>query len=218
MGRLLITKDEDEALPLTVLQIIDGTRRGGAREIVQELWGAGYTITRRRGGDPFDVPKEIIPRGMGYQWVARATLTDPEGSRWQPVPSSRHDGLFAPVGYGGDIEVGGMVLAEMPKAQVDEAHAANIAKAHRNVDDWIEKYSGQFSGGVRVWTGDPNGPPSTFRPVGDPETGRVVIAQSPALVVPKAEPAPTSAADVTSAPKPQQSWLRRLLNLISTEH
>lgn len=208
MARLSLIDDhglDKEHLP-TVLEIIAGVNGLGAREIVQELWGAGYTITRRRGGDPFDVPKDIIPRGMSYQWIERATLT---GSRWQPVPASRHDGLFAPVGYAGDIEVGGMVLVEMPKAQVDEAHAAHIAKAHKNVDDWIEKTGAQFSGGVRVWTGDPARPPSAFCPVGDPGVARVVIAQSPVV----AEPPPAA-----PAPKRPVSWLRRLLNLISTEH
>lgn len=208
--------DLDTERQPTVLEIIASVDGFRAREIVQELWGSGYTIVARRRGDPFDVPQDLIPRGMSYQWANKADLDHLKKLHWHQVPASRHDGIFAPAGFVGDIEVGGMLLVERLKSEVDEAHAASIAKAHKNVDDWVEKYGGQFSGGVRVWTGDPDKPPTAFRPVGKPETARVVVVQSPALADPKLEPAPVTT--VAPAPQPRQSWLRRLLNLISTEH
>src|SRR6267142_5671283 len=97
-----------------------------SRDIIDDLWGAGYTILpRRRHADPFHVPVEMVPQGRSYQWMH--LIHDKFhfiGSRgdyslgWSPVPASRHDGYFLPAGYIGDIEVNGLGLFEKPKFEV----------------------------------------------------------------------------------------------------
>lgn len=198
MARASQIDDEEDYHPPTVPEIIDSVSRCGAREIIQELWGYGYTILPRRGGDPFEFDQKIVPRGMAYQWNV---IGEPLSS-WCPVPASRHPGLFVPVGTNGDIEVSRMVLVERPKAMVDDANAAMVAKAHKNIDDWVQKYGGQFSGGVKVWTGDPDRPPTEFRTVGNPEIAEKIMVES----------------DVPITPKPSDiSWARRLINFFKEQ-
>lgn len=72
--------------------------------------------------DRLKVPKEMIPSGMDYQWVTDSVLGQPMPQRrarferkgWMPVPSERHDGVFMPRGYKGEINVDGLVLMERP--------------------------------------------------------------------------------------------------------
>lgn len=96
---------------------------------LHDLWGEGYTVVPRLA--TFDVPEHIIPHGMTYQWneirKSEPKVKYPEG--WTPVSAERHPGLFAPFGYVGNIEVGGMVLCEKPRTQVEAAHAERIAGA-----------------------------------------------------------------------------------------
>lgn len=134
---------------------------GGSKIIgddaIQNLWGMGYTIVRRQS-DHLYVDERIIPRGMAYQWCAtkaidgaRSTAHFYGATGWSPVSASRHDGIFAPAGYQGDIEFGGLILMEKPKAEVDAELAANAAKAHKQVGDWAKRNAADgFSGTVRV--------------------------------------------------------------------
>ena len=213
MGRIsqIDDCDLDEERPPTVLEIIASVNGLGAREIVQELWGAGYTITKRRSGDPFEFDRKIIPVGMTYEWRAKSVLSETPHYKfqemdfdgWHAVPASRHDGVFMPCGYEGDIEYGRQMLMETEKTRADASDAQRTAKAHQNVDDWVQKYGGQFSGGVRVWTGDVDAPaPSEWRNVGVSELAEKVIAH-----------------DIESipGPKPQPSWFRRMVNFLKEQ-
>lgn len=127
-------------------------------DAVQDLWGIGYTIIRRhQHPDPFHVPAEVIPHGRSYQWwhlihdkfhFYRPENATPSG--WAPVPASRHDGMFMPFGTSGAIEVNGLGLFDKSKFEVDADRAQQIDAAHKLVDDWKEKWGGQFSGDVSV--------------------------------------------------------------------
>src|SRR5262245_13033776 len=72
--------------------------------------------------DRLKVPREAIPEGMDYQWITDSVLGQPMPQRrarferrgWQPVPAERHDGMFMPKGYKGEINVDGVVLMERP--------------------------------------------------------------------------------------------------------
>lgn len=125
----------------------------GARDIIQELWSEGWTFTRRAGGDPFAIPVAMIPEGMAYQWSPSACVGALKEAGWNPVPASRHDGYFAPVGYVGDIEVSGLTLVERPRQQVEDAHRQRIAGAEKNVTDWAERTGAAFTGSVSVLSG-----------------------------------------------------------------
>ena len=133
---------------------------------VDDLWGLGYTITKRQR-DPYDLPKEAIPRGLAYQWNpqpgdlalepdARRKATgakvqdDPVGG-WRPVNHERHPGVFGPWGMTGPIEVGGLWLCERPEEANNQAQAKRVAAAHQQVADWAEKFGGAgISGGVSI--------------------------------------------------------------------
>lgn len=118
-----------------------------SREVIDDLWGAGYTILpRNRHPDPFFVQPEIIPQGRAYQWMHLVHDQTWIKSGWAAVPASRHDGYFMPTGFVGDIEVNGLGLFEKPKFEVDQERAAQTAAAHKQVDDWKERWGGQFSG------------------------------------------------------------------------
>ncbi len=123
-----------------------------SRDIIEDLWGAGYTILpRKRHADPFFVPPELIPQGRSYQWMHlihdRAWF---DGTGWAAVPASRHDGYYMPAGHIGDIEVNGLGLFEKPKFEVDADKAAQNAAARKQVDDWKQKWGGQFAGEVSI--------------------------------------------------------------------
>ena len=108
-----------------------------SRDIIEDLWGAGYTILpRRRHADPFHVPQEMVPQGRSYQWWHlvhdKFHFERPDGatpSGWAPVPASRHDGYFMPAGHVGDIEVNGLGLFEKSKFEVDQELQAERQKA-----------------------------------------------------------------------------------------
>lgn len=125
------------------------------RDQIQDLWSIGYTILKRaRHIDPFHVPPEMIPQGRAYQWwhlVQDKDLFDRRGSGWAPVPASRHDGYFMPFGHVGPIEVGGLGLFEKPKFEVDQERAAQVAAAHKQVDDWRNRTGAHgISGSVTI--------------------------------------------------------------------
>jgi hypothetical protein len=123
-----------------------------SREIIDDLWGAGYTILpRARHPDPFFVPPEIVPRGTSYQWMPLKTDDlDHKYDGWIPVLSVRHDGYFMPAGFVGEIEVMGMGLFEKPKEQVDKLKAAGVIAAHKKTDDWMKQFGGDLSGHVKI--------------------------------------------------------------------
>lgn len=141
------------------------------RDVIDDLWGAGYTILpRNRHPDPFFVPPEMVPATRSYRWwhlvhdKFHFERLPGNSSGWSPVPASRHDGYFMPAGHVGDIEVSGLGLFEKSKVEVDAERAANHTKAQQQVADWVEKTGAQFSGSVSV--GD------VGTEVGDAEVGK----------------------------------------------
>jgi len=130
-----------------------------SREIIDDLWGAGYTILpRARHPDPFHVPAEMVPQSRSYQWFDLKhdkfhfmnLQTGEYSLGWAPVPASRHDGYFMPAGFIGDIEVNGLGLFEKPKFEVDAEHAANAVKAKQMVDDWAKNTGALFDGEFKI--------------------------------------------------------------------
>ena len=197
----------------------DSAAHHAPRDVIQDLWSAGYTIVRRQA-DPYHVDPKEIPRGMAYEWHSKWSSKSGnwrEGMAsdgWKFVEAARHDGVYAPVGYGDLIEVGDSVLMERPKVDVDKVHAAHVAKAHQNVTDWIERNGAAgFSGGVRMWTGDENVPSGDVRIVGDPVRAQKVIESTPKFGQHLTTPAPAP----VRLRVPRHPALRWLYNLISTE-
>lgn len=128
-----------------------------SREIIDDLWGAGYTILpRNRHPDPFHVPPEMVPQGRSYQWwhlVHDKFYFEKYGnqlSTWAPVPASRHDGYYMPAGHVGDIEVNGLGLFEKSKFEVEQERAQNANAAQQAVHDWKQVTGTMFSGEVSI--------------------------------------------------------------------
>jgi len=72
--------------------------------------------------DRFAFDRSIIPAGWDYQWKVK-TIKNWEwidhqvelaANGWEPVPAERHEGIFMPRGYTGNIERGGQILMERP--------------------------------------------------------------------------------------------------------
>lgn len=75
--------------------------------------------------NPFNIPSDLIPRGMRYEWkrafIDRQQhdmnhLADLMQNGWRPVPFARHKDFFPDRGWHNWIEVGGLVLMEKPIA------------------------------------------------------------------------------------------------------
>lgn len=116
---------------------------------IQDLWGQGFTIIRRQA-DPYYVDPKLVPAGMAYQWCLKRP-----GDGWSPVLASRHDGIYAPAGYKDVIEVGGLMLCERSKSEVDAELKANADKAQQNTDNWASGLAANgLSGGARVGYSD----------------------------------------------------------------
>lgn len=88
-----------------------------------------------------NIPPEIIPDGMRYNWKTFSVLGAAQGRRygrfeatgWSPVPASRHPGLFTPRGYEGQIEYDGLVLMEKPEELCRQTEAREFRKAREQV-------------------------------------------------------------------------------------
>lgn len=165
--------DEDEGAR-SLFDIVCGiVGERNAREIVQGLWGCGYTIAPRPvRGDPFNVEPSIVPDGMGYQWIETSEVAKFSEGGWQPVPASRHEGVYCPIGTWGPIEVGMMTLVERPKEIINSANQSRVDRAYKNIDDWAKKYSGLFSGHVMTGASEVG----ITRQIGDPVLARKVSA------------------------------------------
>lgn len=101
--------------------------------------------------DRLKVSPEMIPDGMSYQWVTDSIFGQHQPQRrarferkgWMPVPSKRHDGIWMPKGYEGEINVDGLVLMERPAEYTRMALAHDKKKAREQV--WIKEQ--QLRGG-----------------------------------------------------------------------
>ncbi len=154
-------EDEDRSLFDTLRSLLGEQR---ARDLAQELYGLGYYIRSRSAErDPFDFAK--APAGMSYQWVLAGEAAEAEAKGWAPVAQTRYEGFYAPIGYPGPIAMHGLMLMEREAAISEAARSAEVAKAHKNVDDWVARYGAMFSGGVKIGTSKET---ADRRVVGDP--------------------------------------------------
>jgi len=114
--------------------------------------------------DRLKVPKHIVPDGMEYQWITDKVFGQTFGQRrgtfemkgWEAVPASRHDGLFTPRGYEGEIEIDGLVLMERPKVLSDRARAATDRRAREVVQTKEMQLKGGNLSGVTLDPQHPN--------------------------------------------------------------
>lgn len=120
---------------------------------LHDLWGAGFTIVRRNP-DPFEIDAKLIPRGMSYQWNVIDPKREPGQERtdgWNPVPFSRHPGVFAPWGDTGVVQRDGLELCEKPQAVVDLHRGAARAAADKLISNWAKEAAADgLSGFIRL--------------------------------------------------------------------
>jgi hypothetical protein len=84
--------------------------------------GQTYEYIAEDEPDRLKVPAHMIPDGMAYLWVMVSVLGQDwlqwrnrrMRTGWRPVPAERHDGIFMPKGFQGEINVDGLVLCEKP--------------------------------------------------------------------------------------------------------
>lgn len=95
--------------------------------------------------DMLFIPPELVPDGMRYNWKTFSVLGQPQSRRfgryqttgWEPVPATRHPGLFTPKGFEGYIEYDGLVLMEKPEelCRITEAREFQKARAQVNAKE-----------------------------------------------------------------------------------
>lgn len=102
---------------------------------------AKYEFNDDDDDDRLKIANELIPDGMSYQWVCDSILGQPQPQRrarferkgWSPVPAERHDGMFTPKGYKGEINVDGLVLMERPLELTIRAQQKDKMRAREQV-------------------------------------------------------------------------------------
>lgn len=121
-----------------------GTKAAAEREPVHESMRPAaqkYEMLDDEDDDRLKVPQELIPDGMDYQWVTDSILGQPQPQRrarferraWTPVPAERHDGMYMPKGFKGEINVDGLVLMERPLELSIRARQKEKMKAREQV-------------------------------------------------------------------------------------
>jgi hypothetical protein len=91
--------------------------------------------------DMLHIPPDIIPDGMRYNWKTLSVFGQQQTRRygryqatgWEPVPASRHPGLFTPKGFEGEIEYDGLILMEKPEELCRQTEAREFGKARQQV-------------------------------------------------------------------------------------
>src|SRR5258707_7627575 len=107
--------------------------------------------------DMLHIPPELVPDGMRYNWKTYSVYGQQQARRygryqatgWEPVPASRHPGLFTPRGYEGDIEYDGLILMEKPEELCRQTEAREFQKARQQV----QAKEQQLRGGDAIKTG-----------------------------------------------------------------
>lgn len=110
--------------------------------------------------DMLFIPPEIVPDGMRYNWKTYSVLGQPQSRRfgryqttgWEPVPASRHPGLFTPKDYQGHIEYDGLVLMEKPEELCRLTEAREFQKARAQVSAKEQQLRGGDMEGVSLDT------------------------------------------------------------------
>lgn len=113
--------------------------------------GKTYEYVSDDDNDRLRIDPSLIPDGMAYLWVTDSILGQPQPqwrarrsrTGWTPVPASRHDGMFMPKGFDGEINVDGLVLHEKPKEFVDR----DKLKDRRNAAEQVYVRERQMMGG-----------------------------------------------------------------------
>lgn len=101
---------------------------------------AGQPVSLKLTGneDMFAFDRSIIPDGWDYQWKVK-TVKNWEWTEhqvtlaangWEPVPADRHDGVFMPRGFKGNIERGGQILMERDIRLTQRARAMEKNQAN----------------------------------------------------------------------------------------
>jgi hypothetical protein len=101
--------------------------------------------TRKGGIDQYHFDPAIVPEGWEYQWnsvsvlgngdVVRSQMMQMQANGWAPVQAERHDGVFMPKGYKGEIVIGGCRLEERPSILCEEARLEDRANAAQLLSD-----------------------------------------------------------------------------------
>lgn len=111
-----------------------------------ELIAGGYTDSTE--ASQFDIPEDVVPDGMVYQWIAYEVDGMPHRGRicaaaertgWRPVPASRHPGMWTEKSYEGPIEIGGQRLYELPETEAYNRHRGLYLKAKIQRQDSKER-------------------------------------------------------------------------------
>jgi len=138
-GATIGRSETDEAV------IAEAHRTGKAVAVGRD----GEVLTRKRtvSSDIFHIPEQLVPDGWTYQWNVLEVFNQPQTAQrlamqengWRPVPSSRHPGMFMPVGYEGPIIRDGLQLEERPAIMTEEAKQEELRKAKKQVLDQQEQ-------------------------------------------------------------------------------
>ena len=88
---------------------------------LQDMWGAGFTVIRRDtfGPDVYELADRVKRPGMARQWVDTADVEKFKADGWRQIYCEDYRGIFAPFGYLGPVEIGGLSLFECPQHKVD---------------------------------------------------------------------------------------------------
>ena len=93
--------------------------------------------------DRFAFDRAIIPQGWDYQWKTK-TIKNWEwvdhqvelaNNGWTAVPAERHDGVFMPRGFTGNVERGGLILMERDMRLTIRARAMDKREADTLVQE-----------------------------------------------------------------------------------
>jgi hypothetical protein len=119
-------------------QVIGHTDRG--RVIVIGRDGKPISRVGETGVDKYAIPKNEIPAGWSYQWIAETVYNEPQAASmadfkqkcWTVVPEDRHPTV--------PHRQGGLVLVERPTAMSDEARREEIAEAKQQLKTNAEQF------------------------------------------------------------------------------
>lgn len=133
----------------------------------------GKPISRKgdRNIDKFAIPREEIPDGWSYQWIAETVLNEPQTAalmdfqqkQWTPVPQDRHPTR--------PVRQGGLMLVERPKALTEEARQEEMQQAKDQLKANVEQFS----------------PPSGLKATGGIRRGRPVSVSADGVAAPTLE-------------------------------
>jgi hypothetical protein len=104
MGRPPGSKNKSKVVKIDAAPSVAVAEKTKAKVRVDHLKQAQL----EEGSDMLHIPPEIIPDGMRYNWKTYSVLGQVQSRRfgryqttgWEPVPASRHPGLFTPKGRG----------------------------------------------------------------------------------------------------------------------